>query len=79
MSLDPAAYRAARELRGSQSEVAEFLRVSKATIHRRESGKIAITHEATLALLSMPPKKKAEPITPGVDIPGQLQLPEGTQ
>jgi hypothetical protein len=59
MSMDADTYRAARQLRGSQSEVADFLRVSKATIHRREAGKIAITHEATLALLAMPPKLPA--------------------
>jgi len=47
-------YRLAREQRGTQKEVSSFLRVSRVTIARRESGKIAITHEATLALLAMP-------------------------
>jgi DNA-binding XRE family transcriptional regulator len=68
LSMTPEQYRLARQLRGTQSEVANFLRVSKATIHRRESGKIAITHEATLALMAMPPAK-----TETSEAPGQQQ------
>lgn len=53
--MTPEQYRMARQQRGKMTEVAAYLRVSRVTIARRESGKIAITHEATLALLSMPP------------------------
>jgi len=57
MSMTPEQYRLARQQRGTQEEVAAYLRVARHTVARRESGKIAVTHEATLALLTMPPKK----------------------
>ena len=54
VSFTPDEYRKAREARGTQADVARYLRVSRVTIARRETGKFKITHEATLALLSMP-------------------------
>lgn len=65
VSMDAETYKKTRELRGSQQEVADMLRVSKATIHRREHNKIAITHEATLALLALPPKVRQDSTRPG--------------
>ena len=54
VSLTPEQYRAARLERGNIADVARYLRVSRVTIQRRENGDIAVTHEAMLALLSMP-------------------------
>ena len=61
MSMTPEQYRLARELRGTQQQVASYLRVSRVTVARREAGKFAITHEATLALLTMPPVQAEQP------------------
>ena len=44
-------------MRGTQNEVAELLGVRQATISERENGG-EITHEAWLALLSLPKKRK---------------------
>lgn len=51
-------YRAEREQRGNQIEVAALLGVTNVTIARREAGTQTITREAWLALLSLPKKKK---------------------
>ncbi len=56
--MTPEAYRTEREKRGTQASVAALLCVDPQTISRRERGEIPITHEATLALLSLPKTRK---------------------
>lgn len=51
--MTPADYKREREARGSQSEVAAMLGVHKLTLSKRETGEIAITREAWLALRSI--------------------------
>ena len=51
-------YKTEREKRGTQASVAALLRVDPQTISRRERGEIEITHEAALALLSLPKKRR---------------------
>ena len=55
--MNPADYKAARKLRGTQAEVAALLGVYQPTIARRESGG-EITREAWLALNALPKKRK---------------------
>ena len=55
--MSPDQYRTEREKRGTQASVAALLRVDPQTISRRERGEIPITHEAALALLSLPKKR----------------------
>lgn len=50
-------YKTQRELRGTQTEVAEKLGTTQVTIARRENGG-PISREAELALLSLPKKRK---------------------
>lgn len=50
-------YRAKRKARGPQAGVAAALDVARSTVERRESGKMPITREAWLALLSLPKKR----------------------
>lgn len=52
-------YKRERKKRGTQSEVSELLGVHRITIARRETGapNSPITHEAWLALLSLPLKQ----------------------
>ena len=59
--MSPEQYRIERERRGTQASVAALLRVDPQTISRRERGEIPITHEAALALLSLPKKRKRAP------------------
>ena len=47
-------YKAARQARGTQQSVADFLGVHRVTIAKRESGEIPITREAWLAIHAMP-------------------------
>ena len=54
--MDASTYKIERERRGTQASVAALLRVDPQTISRRERGEIPITHEAALALLSLPKK-----------------------
>ena len=54
----PEQYRIERERRGTQASVAALLRVDPQTISRRERGEIPITHEAALALLSLPKSRR---------------------
>lgn len=61
--MSPDEYRTERERRGTQASVAALLRVDPQTISRRERGEIPITHEAALALLSLP-KKRARKLRP---------------
>ena len=55
--MNPADYKAQRELRGTQASVAALLGVNRVTIARRESGAM-ITQEAWLALNALPKKRK---------------------
>jgi DNA-binding XRE family transcriptional regulator len=57
--MTAAEYKAARQLRGTQSEVAAQLGVRQATISDRENGG-EITREAWLALNALPKKRKAK-------------------
>lgn len=63
--MSPADYKREREMRGTQTSVAALLRVDPQTISRRERGEIPITHEASLALLSL--KKIKRRRTPAND------------
>lgn len=49
-------YIAARELRGSQAQVAKMLEVATSTIADRERGVRKITREASLAIQALPEK-----------------------
>jgi DNA-binding XRE family transcriptional regulator len=51
-------YQQHRQRRGSLRAMAKALGVNKATIIRREAGKLPINREAELALLSLPEKEK---------------------
>lgn len=48
-------YRSERQRRGTQQKVAMLLGVDYRTIQRRESGEIAVTTEAALALRALRP------------------------
>lgn len=56
--MTSAEYKEARQLRGTQAEIAELLGVRQATISDRERGG-EITREAWLALNMLPRKRKA--------------------
>jgi len=56
--VTPENYKTERKLRGSQEQVAAQLGVRQATVSDRETGAMAITPEAWLALLSLPKKRK---------------------
>lgn len=56
--MNAAAYKAERERRGTQEEVAALLGVSRVTIARRETGTRPVSREAWLALLALPIKIK---------------------
>lgn len=56
--MSPDQYRTEREGHGTQASVAAHLRIDPQTISRRERGEIEITHEAALALLSLPKTRK---------------------
>ncbi len=56
--MNPADYKAARKLCGSQVAVAAKLGVRQATISDRETGAIPVTQEAALALLALPKLRK---------------------
>lgn len=47
-------YKAEREKRGTQAEIAAQLGVARNTIIRRESGDMVITQEAALAIQALP-------------------------
>jgi len=51
------AYKAEREKRGTQAEVAPMLGVSRVTLARRETGVRPVSTEAWLALRSLPFKR----------------------
>jgi len=61
--MTAAEYKAAREARGTQTEVAAALGVSLSTVAKRETAHWPITREAELALLSLPLKRNKSPKT----------------
>lgn len=52
-ALSPDAYRVLRKRVGSQAKVADILGVDLTTISRRERGIVAITREASIALVAV--------------------------
>lgn len=62
--MKAAEYKAERELRGTQTEVAEKLGTTQVTLARRENGG-PISKEVELALLSLPKKRKKTTKRPG--------------
>jgi len=56
--MNPKTYKATRESRGTQAEVAAFLGVARETIARRETGTDRITREAALALEALKERPK---------------------
>jgi hypothetical protein len=50
-------YKAERERRGTQEEVAAALSVSRVAVARRETGTRPVSREAWLALLALPKKR----------------------
>jgi hypothetical protein len=52
--MTPSDYATQRALRGSRASVAGLLGVSRTTLFRRETGLIAITREAWIALNALP-------------------------
>jgi transcriptional regulator with XRE-family HTH domain len=52
-------YKSERQRRGTQQGVAALLGVDYRTIQRRESGEIAITVEAALAIRALPVRRSA--------------------
>lgn len=58
--VNPEQYKAEREKRGTQSEVAAKLGVSRITLARRETGARPVSRECFLALLSLPQKRKSK-------------------
>jgi len=55
--MNAAEYKAERERRGTQEEVAAALGVSRVTIARRETGTRPVIREAWIALLALQKKK----------------------
>lgn len=58
--MTPEQYKAEREKRGTQQEVAERLGVSRITLARRETGARPVSKECFLALLSLPLRRKTK-------------------
>lgn len=58
--MNPEQYKAEREKRGTQAEVAEKLGVSRITLARRETGTRPVSRECFLALLSLPKRRKTK-------------------
>lgn len=58
--VNPEQYKAEREKRGTQAEVAAKLGVSRITLARRETGTRPVSRECFLALLSLPKKRSAK-------------------
>lgn len=78
--MGPIEYKAEREKRGTQKEVAALLGVSRVTIARRETGARPVIREAWLALLALP-KKRARakrPNTVGQATAKPLPAPDGS-
>ena len=60
LRVNPQQYKAEREKRGTQQEVAERLGVSRITLARRETGTRPVSRECFLALLSLPLRRKSK-------------------
>jgi transcriptional regulator with XRE-family HTH domain len=60
MVMNPEQYKAEREKRGTQEEVAAKLGVSRVTLARRETGTRPVSRECFLALLSLPKRRKTK-------------------
>lgn len=58
--MNPEQYKAEREKRGTQAEVAAKLGVARVTLARRETGERPVSRECFLALLSLPKKRSAK-------------------
>lgn len=58
--MTPEKYKAERELRGTQEQVAAKLGVTRVSLARRETGTRPILREAWLALLSLPKRRKSK-------------------
>jgi transcriptional regulator with XRE-family HTH domain len=58
--MNPEQYKAEREKRGTQQEVAERLGVSRITLARRETGTRPVSRECFLALKSLPLRRKSK-------------------
>jgi len=56
--MDPAEYKTIRQHFGTQAEVARRLGVARSTVAHRESGRMAITTEAALAISALTRSKK---------------------
>lgn len=69
------AYKAEREKRGTQAEVADMLGVSRVCLARRETGTRPVTHEAWLALQALP-KKRARRSSPAGRAAGAGGVPK---
>jgi len=54
MILNRIEYQWARKARGTQTQIAEALGISRVTIMRRETARSTVTREAMLALLTLP-------------------------
>jgi hypothetical protein len=54
MILNRIEYQRARKARGTQTQIADALNISRVTIMRRETARTTVTLEAMLALLSLP-------------------------
>jgi DNA-binding XRE family transcriptional regulator len=52
--MTPKKYKAEREKRGTQTEVAQLLGVQREAVARRENGTRPVTREAWLAICSLP-------------------------
>ena len=70
--MTPKKYRAEREKRGTQTEVARLLGVQRAAVARREGGTRPITREAWLAICSLPRPGTVTTSRPGSGRSGQL-------
>jgi hypothetical protein len=57
--MNATGYKAERERRGTQDEIAAALGVSRVTIARRETGTRPVIREAWLALLALPKKRRS--------------------
>jgi transcriptional regulator with XRE-family HTH domain len=58
--MNPEQYKAEREKRGTQAEVAGKLGVSRITLARRETGTRPVSKECFIALLSLPKRRKSK-------------------
>jgi DNA-binding XRE family transcriptional regulator len=54
MILNRIEYQRARKARGTQTQIADALGISRVTIMRRETARSTVTREAMLALLTLP-------------------------